>query len=170
MPLWSLVLPFPPFTSHTSVPSSGISEMLTADLPPQGTDPFSFFIIHSSSKETTGAAQLSCARIGIFGHLPPKTAAFPACSCPCAGSKPAFPCPQHPWHARYMHYLFPVMLSCCTTFLPIPLCGSSATSASQGWKQISSLLISAVFLLPRGSRAAAMPAGHVRGEFVLSTC
>lgn len=94
MGLWSLVLPSPPFTSHPSVPSKGVSEMLTANLPPQGTDSFSFFTIHSSCKENPGAAQLSCARIGIFEHLSRKTAAFPACSCPHAGSKPSISLPH----------------------------------------------------------------------------
>lgn len=93
MALWSLVLPFPPFTSHPSVPSNGVSEMLTANLSPRGTDPFSFFTIHSCSRENTGAAQLSCARIGIFGHLSRKAAAFPACSCPHTGSKPSISLP-----------------------------------------------------------------------------
>lgn len=58
-----------------------------------GADPFSFFTIHSSSKENTGAAQLSCSRIDTFGHLSHKAAAFPACSCPCARSKPSISLP-----------------------------------------------------------------------------
>lgn len=86
MALWSLVLPLPLFTSHPSVPSNGIFEMLTANLAPTGDWPLFLLTIHSSSKENTGAAQLSCAKIGIFGHLFLKAAAFPACSCPCAGS------------------------------------------------------------------------------------
>lgn len=168
MALGSLVLPLPLFTSHPSVPSNGIFEMLTANLALTGDWPLFLLTIHSSSKENTGAAQLCQDR-----HLWTPVSQGSTISCMLL---PLCRFYTQQFLAHSIHGMpdtcttSPVMLFCCSTSLPIPLCGSRATSTSQGWKQISSLLISALFLLPRGSRATAKPVGHIRGEFVLSTC
>lgn len=145
MALWSLVLPFPPLTSHPSIPSNGVFEMLTANLPHRGLTPFPSLLFTAPARTLV---LLSC-------HVPGEACLdtrltrqqrFLHAPTPVQVLNPAFPCPQHPWQARYMHYLFSVMLCCCSTFLPIPLCHSRATSTSQGWQQISSPLISAELL------------------------
>lgn len=136
--------------------------MLTANLPSQGPDPFSFFTPHCSSKENAGATQLTCARRGIFGHQSHKAAAFPACSYPCAGSKPGISLPTASMASQIRALPLPsgaLLLFHLSTHPPVPF------QCHQHQPGLKTDKLSSYF-----SRAAAKPAGHVRCEFVLSTC
>lgn len=81
-------LHFPPFSSFQWHFWNAHSK----SCPHRGLSPFPSYY-SQLQQGNTGAAQLSCARIGIFGHLCHKAAAFPACSCPCAGSTPSISLP-----------------------------------------------------------------------------
>lgn len=130
--------------------------------PHRALTPFSFFTIHSSSKENPGAAQLSHARMGIFGHLSAKAVALPACSYPCAGSNPSSSLPTAVTASQIHALPLPsdaLLLFHLSTHPPVPF------QCPQHQPGLKTDKLSSYF-----SPAAAKPVGRVRGEFVLSSC